>query len=81
MNLNATQFNKISDMFQNLSNAARQAGSSNPTTASTSAQYFNQLLAQMSQNLHANGSLSTTNPANASQSASNSLSALLGKYI
>lgn len=82
MNLNATQLNKISDVFQNLSNVARQAGATNSPTASTSAQYFNQLLTQMSKNLQSGGSLSGTTPAtNGTQSASNSLSALLGKFI
>src|SRR6202012_30976 len=55
MTSNATQLNQLSNQFQQLSNLARQAGSNSPTSG-TSAQYFNQLLSQMSQNLQAGGS-------------------------
>ncbi|HMF74179.1 MAG TPA: hypothetical protein VK604_00815 [Bryobacteraceae bacterium] len=79
MNLNPAQLNQLSDVFQNLSNAARQAGSAKGVAASTSAQYFNQLLSQMSQNLQVHGSTSGSTPK--AQNASNTLTALLGKFI
>ena len=83
MNLNSTQLDKLSDAFQNLSNLAHQAASKNGAQSSTSADYFNQLLAQMSHNLQAGGTTSGSVPAGASnqQSSSNALTALLGKYI
>ena len=81
MNLNATQFNQLSNQFQQLSNLARQAGSKGPT-ADASAQYFSQLLSQMSQNLQAGGAAAGSNPAGAThQTASNALTSLLGKFI
>jgi hypothetical protein len=81
MNINPTQYNQLSNEFQNLSNLARQAGSNSPTSG-PSAQYFNQLLSQMSQNLQAGGSTSASTPSSSTnQSASNSLTALLGKFI
>jgi hypothetical protein len=81
MNISPTQYNQLSSEFQNLSNLARQAGSNTPASGS-SAQYFNQLLSQMSQNLKSGGSTSSAAPSGSTnQSASNSLTALLGKFI
>jgi hypothetical protein len=81
MTFNATQLNQLSNQFQQLSNLARQAGSNSPTSG-TSAQYFNQLLTQMSKNLQAGGSTSgSTPPGSPQQSASNALTSLLGKFI
>jgi hypothetical protein len=81
MTINPTQYNQLSNEFQNLSNLAKQAGSNSPTSGS-SAQYFNQLLSQMSQNLKSGGTMSGATPSGSTnQSASNSLTALLGKFI
>jgi hypothetical protein len=82
MQINPTQYNQLSNEFQNLSNLARQAGSNSPAAA-PSAQYFNQLLAQMSQNLKSGGSTSgTTAPSTSTNDTkSNQLTALLGKFI
>jgi hypothetical protein len=81
MQINATQFNQLSNQFQQLSNLARQAGTNSPQS-NTAAQYFNQLLTQMSHNLQAGGSTSGSTPSNGTQqSSSNALTALLGKFI
>ncbi len=82
MQINPTQYNQLSNEFQNLSNLAKQAGSNSPT-AGPSAQYFNQLLSQMTKNLQSGGTMSgTTAPSTSTNdTASNQLTALLGKFI
>ena len=81
MNINPTQYNQLSNEFQNMSNLAKQAGSNSPT-AGPSQQYFNQLLSQMSQNLQFGASKSGSTPSTSTNDTkSNSLTALLGKFI
>jgi hypothetical protein len=81
INSNSVDTNGLADFFQNLSNVARKSGSTAATgnaakPGAPSAQYFNQLLNQMSQSLQITGGL---NMSGAQSKAQNSLTSLFGK--
>ena len=68
----STDSNGVADFLQNLSNVARKAGSTAPagsTTGGSSAQYFNQLLNQISQNLQISGGMNAGSAQNKAQSS------------